>query len=298
MSNISPGPVEPNPGSVVPALRFREALAAVRPELEQLEPSDYYPINIDIPSAVITALGCAPEMRALQSQVETLPGFDAGQFARIETYALAVSQAHTQFQAASEPAVPIQELADELKATREVLVSDVTALAKRKLLDGSRLDQLKGPNGAKNIAFDVMLLIAILRDNWATIGSKTAVQVSELDHAERTADRLATALGMKEQGPSVASEVSATRNGAYTLFIKAYDQARRAVAFLRWEQGDADTIAPSLYAGRVRKPSASEVVTPPTPPLPAPGEPTQPGAPPGPMPVISPTMPGNGPFVR
>jgi len=32
--------------------------------------------------------------------------------------------------------------------------------------------------------------------------------------------------------------------------MRAYDEARRAVVFLRWHQDDADTITPSLYAGR------------------------------------------------
>jgi hypothetical protein len=34
------------------------------------------------------------------------------------------------------------------------------------------------------------------------------------------------------------------------LLANAYDQARRAITYLRWNKGDADLIAPSLYAGR------------------------------------------------
>ncbi len=40
------------------------------------------------------------------------------------------------------------------------------------------------------------------------------------------------------------------RARAFTLFSRAYDQVRRAVNVLRWDEGDADSIAPSLYAGR------------------------------------------------
>jgi hypothetical protein len=32
------------------------------------------------------------------------------------------------------------------------------------------------------------------------------------------------------------------------LFLNTYNQERRAVHFLRWDQGDADAIDPSLYA--------------------------------------------------
>ncbi|MFS8069892.1 MAG: hypothetical protein ACMG6S_26300, partial [Byssovorax sp.] len=37
---------------------------------------------------------------------------------------------------------------------------------------------------------------------------------------------------------------------AFTLFTNAYDQVRRGVMYLRWDEGDADSLAPSLYKGR------------------------------------------------
>jgi hypothetical protein len=77
-----------------------------------------------------------------------------------------------------------------------------------------------------------------------------AVQVAELDTAETLADRLLTAVGNREQGPAVVAESAAIRQRAFTLFLQAYDDARRAVAYLRWRREDAATIAPSLYAGR------------------------------------------------
>lgn len=43
------------------------------------------------------------------------------------------------------------------------------------------------------------------------------------------------------------------RQQAYTLFVNAYDQIRRAISFLRWDQGDADEIAPSLFGGKKRR---------------------------------------------
>jgi len=37
------------------------------------------------------------------------------------------------------------------------------------------------------------------------------------------------------------------RNRVFTLLTRRYDQVRRAVVFLRWDEGDADRIVPSLY---------------------------------------------------
>jgi hypothetical protein len=58
------------------------------------------------------------------------------------------------------------------------------------------------------------------------------------------------------------------RQKAFTLFVRAYDEARRAVQYLRAKAGDADSIAPSLYqgrAGRRRSGDGDEDVTPPPP---------------------------------
>lgn len=43
------------------------------------------------------------------------------------------------------------------------------------------------------------------------------------------------------------------------MLSRAYDDARRAVTYLRWHEDDADEIAPSLYAGRGgRRPRSDE----------------------------------------
>jgi hypothetical protein len=71
------------------------------------------------------------------------------------------------------------------------------------------------------------------------------------------------AIGEKEQAPAVVADASARRARAFTLFVRAYDQVRRAVTYLRWEDDDADLIAPSLYRGRgAAKPKADGDVAP------------------------------------
>ena len=34
----------------------------------------------------------------------------------------------------------------------------------------------------------------------------------------------------------------------FTLFARRYDQLRRAATYLRWEEGDADSVVPSIFA--------------------------------------------------
>jgi hypothetical protein len=259
--------------------RFRAAYQHLVDEIRAVPSSDVIAINIDIPTAVTTALGAMPEIRALRPRMATeIPQFDMARFDKLEAYTLAAGHAQALFLAASAPTESIDELSTSATASRTLLLSDASALANRGLLDGQRLKDLKGPSGLRNLAFDLFALSALLRDNWTMIEGKTALQLVELDKAETLADRLLTAVGLREQGPAIVAASAENRQKAFTLFVSAYDQARRAVSFLRWNEGDVDDIAPSLYAGRG---TGRRAKTPPSPaPTPAaPGGPTVPTAP-------------------
>jgi hypothetical protein len=89
----------------------------------------------------------------------------------------------------------------------------------------------------------------MFRDKWSVLEGKTLIQPKDLKDAQVLADRLTSAVGEREQTPAQAVEATERRQRAFSLFVKAYDQARRAISYLRWEQGDVDSIAPSLYSG-------------------------------------------------
>ena len=121
----------------VPMLRFREALARVRPEAMALDSNDLAQVSLDIPGAIITARGCIGELQALRPRiVADLPNFDVERFDKIETYPFALTQANGDYLSSSAPPMPIAELTEELKGIRDMLVSDVTAAARRGLVDG------------------------------------------------------------------------------------------------------------------------------------------------------------------
>ncbi len=311
MTTTTPNQTPPNPTShsltapvpvtpeAVGTLRFREAFDALKDDLARIREDDFIAINIDIPSAVITILGSAPTIAQYRDSAARLPDYDISAFDKITMYALAAGFAHTQSLAASKAIEPVQALVDELVKTRATFVSDVSALAQRSLLDGTRLSQLQGGVGHKNLAFDVMITTGIMRDHWAAIEGKTAVTLAELDHAEQVADRLATAVGLRERGSNAPTLADDARNRAFTLLINAYEEIRRGLGFLRSKQGDADEIAPSLYAGRgpVKKKAAED------PTAPAPTAPVVVAPAPAPTngtinPSKAPGMPGNDHFGR
>jgi len=138
--------------------RFEAAYDRLLPEIDALPASALVVINIDVPSAVTSALGAWKEISTHRSELAaTLQDFNAVQFDKLEAYALATGHAHALFMAASAPA-GLTELSDEVAKARELLLSDAVALAKRGVMDAQRLKDLKGPPGYKNIAFDLLAL--------------------------------------------------------------------------------------------------------------------------------------------
>lgn len=247
-------------------LGFRRVEAEVR----ALAEDSLDPINLDVPTTVTTVLGAWPEILALRAQVAVLPNFDISRFDKLRDYALALAHTHGVYRGLAAPPDGLVKAAEQLANTRDMLFADAMALAKRGVFDEGRVAKLRSGPGYKNLAFDVVGLVQILRERWADIANRTGVQQAELDQAAQLAQRLVTLVGLKEQQPVAANGVALQRQQAFTLLVRAYDEVRRAISFLRWHEQDVDAIAPSLWSGRGNRPAPE-----PAPP-PAPNEPAAP----------------------
>jgi hypothetical protein len=125
------------------------------------------------------------------------------------------------------------------------------------------------------VAHDVQILTMVLHENWAKVAGKCGATAEEVEHAAKLAIHLQRTVGERERREPAAASPADLRARSYTLFVRAYDDVRRAIIYLRWHEGDADSIAPSLFAGRGgsrRKGAEEEIgsaVTPPVAPAPA-----------------------------
>lgn len=247
----------PSEGLGQGGLPTEAAFLACREEIAQVPDDALIPVNIDVTAAVTQVLGVLPELRALRAEiVEHLPRFNVERFDKLERYALALMHASTLHRGASPSRASIAELGNELVTIRDRLFADASSLAGYELIDRQRLEPVKKQNGYRATANDVFTLVAVLKEHWSQIEGKTPVTLAALNNAGNRAVELLAAVGVRDQGPVNASEVAKMRQRAFALFTRTYDDARRAVAYLRAEQGDADDIAPSLYAGRGGRPRA------------------------------------------
>lgn len=290
-------PSATEPAATKPAaLRYRRAFYRIEAEIAAVPPELYVKMILDVPTVVTTVLGVVPKLAAFRpSVVDELPRFDIALYDKLETYALAAGFAHLMARTDPVPPAVIAEHASEVSALRDALSQDAAVLARRGLVDGKRLQELRGTTGFKNTAFDLMQLCTLLRDRWEVIEDKTAITLGELDRAEDLADRLATEVGEREQSIEKATRANETRRKAFSLLVRSYDKVRRAIGYLRWEDDDADGIAPSLYSTRKRgkklaneRKAAEQEVEAPPPPMPT--TPEQAGGEPNSAPLALPLV--------
>ena len=260
-------------------------------------------INLDIQVSTAQALSTAPNLQALRSGVAALPNFDLAQYDNIVPYTLALIYANNRYQSISTPAEELPVLLEEATRMRNIFAADTNAVAARGIVDGTKLSELKSGTGYLDVASDLGTLIIILRENWQKVSANSGIKPAELDSAEALSERLTMAYAARSQGTTKLTEASDDRQRAFTLFVNAYDQARRAVTFLHWGEDVADKLVPSLWKGRggrggsSKDDSQAQPANGPGPASPAAGSSAGPGTTPAP-PVAPgvPGMPGGSPF--
>ncbi len=238
------------------AAPFRSAFDEALPAMQAIADDDVLVVNLDVPKLYTRVRGVLPKLFELRADLERLPDFDAQRIGQLDVFSRALAHAHALCLASHEPASELPALLATAGQWRQLLRMDARALIQRGLLPRGCLDKLRGRKGYKNVAFDLAALAALLQQHWPAIRGKTAVTLAELEQASTMAEQLLTAVGLREHGSANQSQNTELRRRAFTLVVTVYDQLRRNVTYLRWNEGDADAWLPSLYGRRAKKTSA------------------------------------------
>jgi hypothetical protein len=236
---------------------FFLAFQRLEPEIYAVPDAELLEIHLDVPVAVATVLKAWPQIELLGPELKRLPQLNTERFPKLRAYALALGHVHAVYRAATGPWEDVCELTEELSRQREILHADALALAKRVILDEATVNLLSSGLGYQNLAFDVARLVNLYCEHWSSVVGRTGVKPGELDAARRLAQQLVAQLGTCSS--RVPQGTAKTRQRAFTLFMQAYDGVRRGVSFLRWQLGDSDSIAPSLFAARGKRSPVSDL---------------------------------------
>jgi hypothetical protein len=234
--------------------RYRDAYHSQLEDISQLQSSALITVEVDIPRVVGYALRALPEIRGLRAEIEyDLPHFDLERFDALERCALALGYAHALYAAAVAPVEVQESLWTEAVSMRSLLASRVTELSNTGLNDVHTLRELRGALGARNLAHDLMVLARALRSLRNADDRAPLAMPNDIQRAENFADRLLLGLLARAPRPNAMAHHADARQRAFTMFVRSYDHARRAVSFVRWHDADANAILPAMQESRDAK---------------------------------------------
>lgn len=226
------------------------AYDSVQAELDALPSDELASINLDVPQVVSNVLGAEPGILAMADEIVAL--IDPKHVHHLRNYALAAWYAHLQWLPPTKEAKDAtRSMVEEATALRNNLLGDAEALARRGYFDVDAVALIRAGHGYIDLANDLVALGAMFTQKRDEIANKTPVTDAEIKRARVLGPALLTAVGKRERQESPLL-VSDRRTRAFTVLVRSYDQVRRAITFLRWDEGDADLIAPSLYKARKR----------------------------------------------
>lgn len=268
-----------------PALKT--ALDERRPSLLAMNEQDVdRQPKVDASVAAEIVIGSAPRIAHHRPAIVAQFGDEAGTLVdELPVVALATKQADVELTAAAVNA-DLGPLEADMRAEHQLLLTDAQALANRKLIEPQRLDAARGTMSYRQLIHSTLVLVALFREHWAAIESHTPMTTADLDRCEQKATRMLTTLGEREQGASRVPAVE-LHFRALTDLVRRYDEVRRMVSYLRWREGDADEIAPSLYARRAGRKAQDEST---------PSTDVSPAAPAAPAPAVLPNGAPASPF--
>ena len=242
--NLTPAAL-PHDATNEPASRAAaERLAA---EMAGLIDQDTDAVNMDVSAAVTQTLGLWDKFRTYLPAIMENKNVDGVRVSKLRDYALNLIYWQGSATYAAAPADALTSMIEKGMALRDRTLADLAALANHGVLDSGALTNFRGTNSHRKLAQDLIGLSNLVHERWALIGGKSMISLASMDEAATLGEAILQGLGDRERMPTHSL---VQRDKAFTLFVRAYDEARRAILFLRWHEGDADTILPSLYKGR------------------------------------------------
>jgi hypothetical protein len=205
-------------------------------------------INVDLSLAVRIMLTAAGNTVRYRDELAKL-GIDAA--TKLEQQAHALSYATALHAWTMNVREPIADLAEELVNVRRVLTTELELCELRGVIAKGAVT-LEGTTSYLALAGDVRAIGSAFLANWERVGPEVGGKIEHVHAALAKADQLIATLARSEEVQEEQQGAALMRSAAWTLALATYRELERGIAFLRFYEGDADEIVPSLFA-RPRK---------------------------------------------
>jgi len=245
------------PGRVEQAEGAAQSYRRVESEILALPADQVGRITADVAHAASIALGALNNLQQLRPDFEALHdrGTAVAALDKLEHYAMAAFYTHLQMvpDSAEED---IRALLEQGKPIREKLLTVAEALVHFEIFRPNTVNAIREGTGYLDIAKDLVALGTLYSSNWHKVENNVPFGLEMVQQASFIGPRLLRAIGAKEVGEvrtDPTQEWSGLRERAFRLMVNAYEELRRATAYVRWHHGDAAAFTPSLHARKPRR---------------------------------------------
>jgi hypothetical protein len=243
---------------------FAEAFGELLPVMLAIPDKQVIAVNLSIPTAVAWGLAVEPRLLGSKDEVrDALCAKEPDLPEKLARYAYALVHADALYRMTSRANDPVPSLAAEGMKLRRMLLTNAKALVQRGFVDEETLRNYNGSTGFRSLAFDLFMLAQLFRERPASVRALSAAGDAELLRANEIGVSILRGLRRRTMPDPAVQAAGDVRNRAFTLLTRGYDRLRRAAVDLRWNEGDADELVPSLYTKRGRPKKTTEVTPPP-----------------------------------
>lgn len=223
--------------------------------------------TLDPLTAISTIFGALARAEKHAEDIAKLPLLKHAWIASVAGLASAVLYLDNARNSTTRKANEVASLAEEGTELAEVMIADVRAMMTRKVLPADltrkvlpadSLGEYEPGNGYRNLAHNLGMLAGLCVRHWSTIEGRSGITKDDVTRASMLNEEILKVLGERVNDNGEASQNALLRAQAFTLLVRGYDELRRAIAFIRYHEGDVDEIVPSLYAGRGGRPRTED----------------------------------------
>jgi hypothetical protein len=251
---MNPSATAPTPDSVDPQDLDRLAFDDTAPDRAAREVEDCRRYTLDAFFAAGRALWILPRVMPYRQRMLALPDYDLRHLDRFERYARALRFVETAILLRVRRTGQLPELAAEGWRLRALMMSYAEALSHKGRVAPELIVRLREGSGYRTLVEDLTVLVHELLAVEGGTGPGSPVTLEDLDRAAEIADELNVRVGNPAEIDATRATLVRERRKLGHLLVEAHDQLRRALGYLRWAEGDANTLVPSLYVlGRKRR---------------------------------------------
>lgn len=230
---------------------FHELSPGLKALLATITKGELKTINAELAEVAITMLAAAPALRALRPRIEEeLPRFDLRAFDAIEEIAWAGINVQTTWNAVSSARDELPALFREATELRDGLLSDCAPHVRRGEIPREPFEALAKGTAYQDAMETVGVLGAMLRAAWPQIEGRTVIEFATVERCRSLSREILEAMAKRDARDVRLEKLAFERQQMFTLMLGTYQQARRAVEYLRFNERDADAFAPSVFAKR------------------------------------------------